>query len=82
VAEEWRRYGARIGSVHIKDRNLGGGTVPLGTGDADFDELFAWIRKTRYDGDLILQAARQASGEELSLARENRRFVERYLEAA
>jgi hexulose-6-phosphate isomerase len=82
VAEEWRRYGARIGSVHIKDRILGGGTVPLGTGNADFDELFSWIRKTRYDGDLILQAARQTPGEELSLARRNRRFVERYLEAA
>ena len=81
VAEEWSRYGPRIGSVHIKDRVRGGGSVPLGSGDADFPELFAWIRKSGYDGDLILQAARREPGEELALARENRGFVERCLAA-
>jgi len=28
--EEFAAYGARLGSIHIKDRVLGGGTVPLG----------------------------------------------------
>ena len=33
--EEFAAYGAAIGSVHIKDRLLHGGTVPLGQGNAD-----------------------------------------------
>ena len=39
VREEFAAYGPRVGSVHIKDRVRGGGTVPLGTGNADFTAL-------------------------------------------
>ena len=45
--EEFAAYGTRIGSVHIKDRVRGGGTVPLGTGDADLPALFAGLAATR-----------------------------------
>ncbi len=38
--DEFAAYGARVGSVHIKDRVKGGSTVPLGTGDTDFMALF------------------------------------------
>ena len=43
-AEEFAQYGNHVGSVHIKDRRLGGGTVPLGDGDADFNGLFSALR--------------------------------------
>lgn len=75
VCAEFAAYGARVGSVHIKDRVKGGGTVPLGTGAADFQALFECLDKIDYAGDLILQAARSVSGEELAWARQNRAFV-------
>ena len=76
VPEEFAAYGERIGSIHIKDRVRGGGTVPLGTGDADLPALFAEMEKIRYDRDLILQVARSSPGDEVRWARKNRAFVE------
>jgi len=78
-AEEFAAYGDRLGSVHIKDRLLGGGTVPLGQGDADLDAVFAGLRRLNYSGDLILQVARDKAGDEIAWARHNRAFVARYL---
>ena len=48
--DEFAAYGCRVGSVHIKDRVRGGGTVPLGTGNADFPALFAALKKIAYRG--------------------------------
>jgi len=78
-AEEFAAYGRRVGSVHIKDRVLHGGTKPLGEGDADLDTVFASLRGLNYSGDFILQVARGAPGDEVEWARRNRIFVERYL---
>jgi len=69
--DEFAAYGARVGSVHIKDRKLGAGTVPLGEGDTDFEALFAALARARYRGDFILQAARGIDGEELAWAKQN-----------
>lgn len=57
-AEEIAAYGARIVNVHVKDRVLGGTTVPLGTGNADFETVFAALAKFGYSGHCILQTAR------------------------
>ncbi|MGA8027889.1 MAG: sugar phosphate isomerase/epimerase family protein [Bryobacteraceae bacterium] len=75
--EEFAAYGERIGSIHIKDRTRGGGTVPLGSGDTDFAALFKQLEKAGYRGDFTLQAARAESGDELAWARRNRSFVTR-----
>ena len=40
-SEEFAAYGARVVNVHIKDRLLAGTTVPLKTGDADFNSVFS-----------------------------------------
>lgn len=77
--EEFAAYGERVGSVHIKDRVLGGSTVELGTGGADFPALFESLAKVGYGRDFILQAARMEIGGEVELARRNRAFVERWL---
>ena len=73
--EEFAAYGIRVGSVHIKDRRLGAGTVPLGTGDADFPALAESLKKVAYKGDFILQVARSTSGDEVAWAKQNREFV-------
>lgn len=56
--QEFAAYGTRIVNVHIKDRVLGGTTVPLGAGDADFPSVFRLLRNAAYHGYLIMQTAR------------------------
>lgn len=73
--DEFNAYGAQIGSVHIKDRILGGGTVPLGTGSTNFQALKNNLGKINYTGAFILQVARGIVGDEVSLAIDNRKFV-------
>lgn len=59
-ALEIAAYGDRILNVHIKDRMPGGTTVPLGTGNADFDSVFSALGRIGYAGKYILQTARAA----------------------
>lgn len=75
-SEEFAAYGARVGSVHVKDRVRGGGTVPLGAGDADLQALFAALRGVGYAGDVVLQVARGVPGDEVAWAAANRARVE------
>lgn len=74
-ADEFATYGKRVGSVHIKDRLLGGGTVAPGTGDADFQALAQSLKMVGYAGDFILQVARAVSGDEVNWISQNREFV-------
>lgn len=76
---EFEAYGTRVGSVHIKDRLLGGSTVTLETGDADFPALFDCLKRVGYSGDFILQVARGENGKEVDWAKNNREFVLRSL---
>jgi L-ribulose-5-phosphate 3-epimerase UlaE len=46
-------------NIHIKDRFAGGITVPLGTGDTNFDVFFSSLNEINYTGDLIIQGARE-----------------------
>ena len=60
--DEFSVYGSRIVNVHIKDRLLGGTTVPLGSGNANFSSVFSELAKVKYRGNYILQTARAADG--------------------
>jgi hexulose-6-phosphate isomerase len=73
--QELTLLGKYIGSVHVKDRVLGGGTVPLGEGEADFPTCFRLLAESGYGGSYILQAARGTHGDEVGLAARNRSFV-------
>jgi L-ribulose-5-phosphate 3-epimerase len=75
VREELGTYGSRIGSVHIKDRVRGGGTVPLGSGDADIPGLLDGLQALGYRGDFVLQVARGMEGGEVEWARHNRAYL-------
>jgi hexulose-6-phosphate isomerase len=80
--DEFEAYGNRIGSIHIKDRIKGGGTVPLGSGDADFKSLFEQIKLFNYSGDYILQVARNEPGTEIEWIKRNRIFLIEALKSA
>ena len=63
--EELEAYGDRITDIHIKDRVLGGGSVALGEGNADFEKVFKKIKKYGYQGPFIMQAYRDDEGVEI-----------------
>lgn len=62
--EELKEYANRIINVHVKDRKLGGTTVPLGQGDADLPEVLRALEGYGYDGNYILQTARSQEGDD------------------
>ena len=65
----------RIVNVHVKDRLLGGTTVPLGTGSANLPRVFAELKAAAYDGDYILQTARAVDGDHAAALARYRQFV-------
>jgi len=76
--EEISKLGKWINNVHIKDRLLGGSTVPLGEGNADFDLFFKTLNKISYKGSFILQTAR--GEDDLEVARKYLAFVKHYIQ--
>jgi L-ribulose-5-phosphate 3-epimerase len=78
-AAEIRSYGNRIRNVHVKDRLLGGTTVPLGTGAANFRLVFRELGRIGYQGDFILQTARATDGDHLKALLRYREMVRGWL---
>ena len=67
--EELERWGHRVLNVHVKDRMLGGHTVPLTSGDARFDDVFGELARVNYMGNFILQTARATDGRHVEALR-------------
>lgn len=74
--DEFDAQGKYLGSVHIKDRVRGGGTVPLGTGSAELNVSLKRILETGFDRWFILQVARDKEGDETTWLTSVRRDVE------
>jgi hexulose-6-phosphate isomerase len=64
-AEELQAYGHRISDIHIKDRIKGGGSVVLGTGNADLSRFFDALKPLNFSGPFIMQAYRDDEGVEI-----------------
>jgi hexulose-6-phosphate isomerase len=75
--EELESYGEKVVTIHVKDRVLNGGTVPLGQGNTDFATCFSMLRAKNYAGPFILQVAR--AGDEIESAKKNMLFVKNFL---
>lgn len=56
--DELSLIGGRVLHVHVKDRILGGATVPLGEGSADLADVAFMLEKIGYEGVMTLQVAR------------------------
>jgi len=65
----------RLINVHVKDRVLGGTTVPLGEGAADLPAVFRLLREANYRGFLILQTARADDDDHVGAATRYRDLV-------
>jgi len=79
---EFNSYGARILNVHVKDRVLGGSTVPLRKGNANFNLVFSCLKKVNYRGNYILQTARANDDNHSGLLAFSRDITLNYLENA
>ncbi len=53
--QDEKKYFDKVHNVHIKDRKKGGQTVRLGKGDVNFNILFEYLKKIKYNKGLILQ---------------------------
>ena len=80
LAEEFAAYGARVVNVHVKDRVLGGTTVPLRTGSADFDAVFVALAQQGYQGNFILQTARAVDGNHAEVLRDYRDMTRQWMQ--
>jgi len=67
-----------VANVHIKDRVYQGTTVTLGSGSADFDQVFSSLKKIKYGGSIVLQAARGEDGNEVTNIKNQLSFVKTY----
>ena len=79
--EEIAGYGNRIVNVHVKDRQLGGTTVPLGTGAADLPGAIRRLERAGYRGNYVLQTARAADGDDVAAAVRYRDMTARWIAA-
>ena len=79
-SEEITAYGSRILNVHVKDRILGGTTVPLGQGNADLPCVFQLLKETGYRGEYILQTARAVDWDHVGVLCRYRDMVDRWLD--
>tara|TARA_B110000305_G_C19454353_1_gene649942 strand:+ start:1847 stop:2686 length:840 start_codon:yes stop_codon:yes gene_type:complete len=74
--DEITTYGDLIYNVHVKDRPLGGTTVPLGEGDSNFREVFRSLFLVGYHGDFILQTARAKENNHLDVLLKYKNYTE------
>lgn len=65
IIEEFQLYGNKITDIHIKDRILGGGSVELGLGNANFRLFNEEISKLKFKGPIIMQVYRDEEGVEI-----------------
>ena len=80
VKEEFKAYGEFISDLHIKDRELNGGSVKLGEGNADFKTVFKLLKKYNFNGNIIMQAAKADEYiDDLSMLKEQKKFISKYI---
>lgn len=82
AGEEWAHYGSRVINVHIKDRVVGGGTAPLGSGACNFLDCFEAMRVAGYAGNMILQTARAEDGDDSGAIRCHLEFLSRIMKSS
>jgi len=80
IALDVRLLAKYLCGVHAKDRMLGGGSVQLGRGAANFPAFFEALRETRYTGPIVLETPIQT--DYANDARGNLDFVRRHLAGA
>ena len=64
-----------LGSVHIKDRKLGGSSAPLGQGDVKFLRVFQYLKLISFNGPITFQIYRNKDSNEISILKDSLTFI-------
>ena len=70
-----KTLGNRIGSVHIKDRKYNGPSVPLGTGNVNFHDVFKNLKLINFNGNYSLQIFRDKNTDNVRLLKDSLTFI-------
>lgn len=77
---EFKAYGTYVSDLHIKDRVLNGGSVLLGTGNADFISIFKELKKYKFKGNIIMQASRTEEYiTDLKNVKKQKKFISKFI---
>lgn len=82
VPAEIRFLRQLIVGVHVKDRPVGGSTVPLGRGAADFPVIFQALAEIGYASSFIIQGSRDPGRDDVLLNREYYQKVRQWRDRA
>ena len=69
------KYFSYVKNIHIKDKNLNGKSVRLGTGNWDYNKFFFLIRKMNFKYNFILQTGRSIKNKDIEELNVNRNFL-------
>jgi len=64
-----------LGSVHIKDRKLGGSSVPIGQGDVKFQQIFSSLNEINFNGPISFQIYRNSDADNILLLKSSLTFI-------
>ena len=73
------KYFDKVKNIHIKDKNFKGKSVRLGEGDANFQKIFKYLKKTKYKGFFSFQCARSKSDDHLGEMKKNIEFIRKFI---
>ena len=65
IEEEFKAYGDKVINIHVKDRLFNGGSVELGSGDVNFDQVLNILKKIKYREVMIMQSYRDDIGTQI-----------------
>lgn len=64
-----------LSSVHIKDRERNGGSVPLGTGNVEFKQVFQALKDTKFNGPISFQVFRNKNSDNVKVLQNAFTFI-------
>ena len=77
--EDEFKYFHYVDNIHIKDRKYKGSTVRLGNGSWKYKNFFKLLKKSNYNGNLILQTARSPNKDHINEIKINEQFVKKFI---
>ena len=77
--EEEKKYFKFVKNIHLKDRLKKGSTIRFGYGNANFDKLFKYLKKNKYNYDFTLQPARSKCNKDIKEIKLNIKYIEQLL---
>lgn len=77
--EKEKKYFKFVKNIHLKDRKKKGSTIRFGYGNANFNKLFNYLKKTNNSYDFTLQPARSKCNKDIEEIKLNMEYINQLL---